>query len=851
MNTISKDALTAAIEYVRRGWPVLPIKPDGKEPLTTNGFYNATTDKGQIRTWWSEYPDANVGIRMGYGACVIDVDNKHGKNGDSELAALERKLGRLPPTYTVQTASVGPTGKRGFQLYFKFPIEFEDALIKKQLSPSIDLKIKNAYVVAPPSVIEGRAYRVTDVREPADLPPTWVNECIKPEIEHEEWKRIRPEGAGSSICAEYRISIGDVLTLPSDARKTGDGYKIRHPVHGATGDGNLFVNTSLDLWCCYRHYSGGDPLTWVAVREGFIQCEDAHAGCIDKETAKRCLDVLKRDGVIAGTYDHELTKPSKIPVTVNELYDTNAVSAVITVNGRRKELSLPPIPDLMVVDGPKTIEDLLEVFHERLYIEEDYNVVGPVCAFISNFLPHEPDIIGVVSPSGSIKTEVIRSFGESQNKYCYPISSITEHTFASGLKDNIDTIPLLRGRVVTIKDLTTLLSKKEDIRSAVFADFREITDGYLHKEFGNGVKKEFHDIHSSILFASTPAIERYYSMYSNLGARMVFIRPQNDPIKARQKSRENQPRIKTIRKELHEAMLSFVDASVKRIMAEPLPNMPDEIAEEIGNYCDLLAWLRYPLHHDFKGNIDEVPDPEFPTRLMNTISKLTQVHAFLYQRGVVGDADLQFALRIVTDNIPTARAAVIKQMTGEWLSKSVLSELTHVSHWPLSYRLDELVALRVCDMKSRESVKASNPELDARSNFYRIRSEWLPTIENYKGVIRIGGRMEEVSGIKSEKEGQNEDIPITPQNSTLIISQADFEQYVINTLGGLSGADHDPYTLLNEMVTKYCDANGITTDRQTRRIFAERFAELVNGLGPATSIFLRLTGGKPLALLGL
>ena len=108
---------------------------------------------------------------------------------------------------------------------------------------------------------------------------------------------------------------------------------------------------------------------------------------------------------------------------------------------------------------------------------------------------------------------MMRTFGETQNQYCYPISSITEHTFVSGLEKNVDTIPLLRGRAIVVKDLTTLLSKKEDIRSAVFADFREITDGYIHKEFGNGVKKEFHDIHSSILFACTPAIERYYSMY--------------------------------------------------------------------------------------------------------------------------------------------------------------------------------------------------------------------------------------------------------------------------------------------------------------------------------------------------
>jgi hypothetical protein len=456
--------------------------------------------------------------------------------------------------------------------------------------------------------------------------------------------------------------------------------------------------------------------------------------------------------------------------------DIDAANAIITVNGREKQINLPPIPvqRFEVVERPKKIEDLLEVFRSRLYIEEDYAVIGPVCAFLANFLPHEPDIIGIVAPSGSIKTEIIRSFGEKQNAYCYPISSVTEHTFASGLEKNIDTIPLLRGRVITIKDLTTLLSKKEDIRSAVFADFREITDGYLHKEFGNGVKKEFHNIHSTILFASTPAIERYYSMYSNLGARMVFLRPQNDPIKARQKSRENQPKIKQIRKELQEAMLSYIDLQIKRLSNEPLPEIPSAMAEEIGQYCDLLAWIRHPIHHDFRGNIDEIPDPEFPTRLVNTITKLTQVHAFVYRRDSTNEDDLAFARRIVADNIPTARAAVLSRMNGEWISTSELSDISGIAPAMLRYRLEELVSLTVCERKGRESSTEGTESTkdteggkrDGRSNHYRVSQKWLSTLVIMKDVIRIGGRKEENNSSNYKKSVELEEIHKYHQNLT-------------------------------------------------------------------------------------
>ena len=446
----------------------------------------------------------------------------------------------------------------------------------------------------------------------------------------------------------------------------------------------------------------------------------------------------------------------------------DATSGIITINGRQKELQLPPIPPMVIVDGPKTIEELLDVFHANLYIEEDYNVTGPVCAFLCNFLPHEPDIFGIVAPSGSIKTEMMRTFGETQNQYCYPISSITEHTFVSGLEKNVDTIPLLRGRAIVVKDLTTLLSKKEDIRSAVFADFREITDGYVHKEFGNGVKKEFHDIHSSILFACTPAIERYYSMYSTLGARMVFMRPQNDPIKARERSNQNQPRLKQIRKILQDSMLSFVDANVKRIMTgEQLPAMSYEIADEIGQYCDMLAWLRHPIHHDFKGRIDEIPDPEFPTRLMNTISKLTQMHAFVFRREAVNDDDLAFARRIVTDNIPTARAAMLQHMDDMWMSTPELGDVCGIGTDTLRTMLAELTALTVVEMRSRDnSADSEEIELSRRVNHYRIRQSWCSTLNRLRGVIRIGGGKEEVSSLENENECQQSDLHTYPQNVT-------------------------------------------------------------------------------------
>src|SRR5262245_41859001 len=87
MSTIENDikqeeradnsTLEAALEYAEAGIPVFPCKRT-KEPLTPNGFKDATTDKKQIREWWSKWPRAMIGVPTGpaSGIDVLDLDVK-------------------------------------------------------------------------------------------------------------------------------------------------------------------------------------------------------------------------------------------------------------------------------------------------------------------------------------------------------------------------------------------------------------------------------------------------------------------------------------------------------------------------------------------------------------------------------------------------------------------------------------------------------------------------------------------------------------------------------------------------------------------------------------------------------
>ncbi|MGQ9851700.1 MAG: phage/plasmid primase, P4 family, partial [Aggregatilineaceae bacterium] len=163
------NLLQAALSYAARGWPVLPLRPRGKEPLTAHGFKDATTDPAIIVGWWQRWPDANVGIATGgpSGLMVLDVDPRHG--GDDSLYDLERQHGPLPDTIE------SLTGGGGRHILFRCP----DGLGGGKLAEGIDIKANGGYIVAPPSIHpSGQRYSWEVAHHPDDValadPPGWL-----------------------------------------------------------------------------------------------------------------------------------------------------------------------------------------------------------------------------------------------------------------------------------------------------------------------------------------------------------------------------------------------------------------------------------------------------------------------------------------------------------------------------------------------------------------------------------------------------------------------------------------------------------------------------------------------------
>jgi hypothetical protein len=112
--------------------------------MTIHGFKDASKDEQTILAWWRKYPFANIGIRTGpeSGLLVFDFD---GPKGLEALAQLQREHGPLPKVPTVRT------GGSGVHLYFAYPAD-EVRSRSRVAGMALDIRAKDGYVIAPPSV---------------------------------------------------------------------------------------------------------------------------------------------------------------------------------------------------------------------------------------------------------------------------------------------------------------------------------------------------------------------------------------------------------------------------------------------------------------------------------------------------------------------------------------------------------------------------------------------------------------------------------------------------------------------------------------------------------------------------
>ncbi|MEZ6142124.1 MAG: bifunctional DNA primase/polymerase [Zavarzinella sp.] len=169
MNILSSNhrkssLLDAAIQYANMGYKVFPLVTGKKAPATTNGFKDATCNLDQIRAWWTKFPNANIGIAT-EDLVVIDLDG-------TDNVWLNQPWPKQTPIASTP---------RGGKHYYFHAAGNKWKSSAGQLDENVDVRSMGGYIVAPPSVVDGKKYTwdrplctVTELREA----PQWLRGCL-------------------------------------------------------------------------------------------------------------------------------------------------------------------------------------------------------------------------------------------------------------------------------------------------------------------------------------------------------------------------------------------------------------------------------------------------------------------------------------------------------------------------------------------------------------------------------------------------------------------------------------------------------------------------------------------------
>ncbi len=143
------DMAKWASYYAHGGLAVIPVPSGKKGPVIPGWTKVATSDPDQVKKWWSEDPDYNIGFVTGPksgGIFVIDldVDEDTGADGIGVLRKWESENGALPETWR------DISGRGGAHLYFH-----SDQLIEndnRKLHEDIEIRGNGLNVILPPSL---------------------------------------------------------------------------------------------------------------------------------------------------------------------------------------------------------------------------------------------------------------------------------------------------------------------------------------------------------------------------------------------------------------------------------------------------------------------------------------------------------------------------------------------------------------------------------------------------------------------------------------------------------------------------------------------------------------------------
>lgn len=345
-----------------------------------------------------------------------------------------------------------------------------------------------------------------------------------------------------------------------------------------------------------------------------------------------------------------------------------------------------------------TLAEVEQVFLRWLRLRDLEPVHVVLAGVAANLLEGDPLWLFLVAPPSSLKTELVRSLNAVPQ--VYPLSSLTAQTLASGFqtggKKAKDVSLLLRldGKILTLKDFTTVLTMQRDKRGETLSQLREIYDGAFKKEFGNGVVVDWTG-KVGLVAGVTPVIDTYYSVGQILGERFLLYRlVAPDDLAAARSAMSQNGQEPAMRQELREAVAAFFGELVPLMVP-----IPEPLLDRLAALAAFTARARSGVVWDQRGEIEYVPEPEGPGRLAKQLATLGRGLAVVRDSRELTEADYLTVYRVAEDTVPAQRRAMLAPLLRAFGPESLeTAAIAEEAGYPTSTArryLHELAAMRL------------------------------------------------------------------------------------------------------------------------------------------------------------
>lgn len=351
------------------------------------------------------------------------------------------------------------------------------------------------------------------------------------------------------------------------------------------------------------------------------------------------------------------------------------------------------------------LQQIKDLYRSHFFMHDDTIIDAIIAICISSKLGGDAVWLMLVGAPSTGKTELVNIL--TKVNFVHMVSTMTENTFLSSMRSTAGKENSLLHRIgprgmILMKDYTTVISMRSEKKEQILAQMREVFDGQLKKESGNGVSQEWRG-KINWIGCVTDVIYSVGGESAAMGRRsMVFELPpltdgeRLEMGRAANKIRHN---IGSIREELQNAVKEFVDYKIENL-PEVLPEISKEMEEDLLQISSFVTRVRTGVDRDWRNTLQLVYESEGLTRFNSQLTKTIEIMLYVSGKTEVDDTYRNFAFKIGIDSIPKQRRIALT-ILAEYAAATAkgVAVKSGMPTETMRMAMEELNALRIVDRK--------------------------------------------------------------------------------------------------------------------------------------------------------